>query len=275
MHSALQVSLPEQVALRLPVAGYGSRGLAYLYDFLLRWVSLFTAVFLLLLLYAFVFQSGDSFMYAVDSITAIGMRQGSAGQGRLLIALLVFAVLIVEFVYPIYFEVECDGVSPGKRIMGLRVVNESGLPITLQQSFLRTLFLIVDMLPLFGIVGLVSTLSTSRSQRIGDIVAGTTVIYDGEQEVVPELRQTAGLNVDLPTRLYWALEQYVSRHGDIDRTARTDLEGALEERIAKEAPAAFLAQRSGFATSADWLKFVYATAHPQRLQEIDDGRSKI
>lgn len=102
---------------------------------------------------------------------AIGLL-GAAGMGLYLLAL--FAVL---WGYPVLFEVLRDGQTPGKRIMGLRVVCANGAPVTWLPSIVRNLMRTVDMLPLCYAVGLGSCLVDRRSRRLGDIVGGTLVVY--------------------------------------------------------------------------------------------------
>ena len=68
----------------------------------------------------------------------------------LLLRLLIIFVFLIEWSYPIFFEVLRDGVSPGKKAFGLRVVDERGLPITFQASFLGTALLVVDVFSALG-----------------------------------------------------------------------------------------------------------------------------
>ncbi|MBB5350625.1 putative RDD family membrane protein YckC [Haloferula luteola] len=93
----------------------------------------------------------------------------------------------VSWWYPVFFEAGKWGATPGKKICGLRVVQKSGSPITWGQSVLRNFLRYADGMPyLFGgIAGvptfgfaLVSMMATRRFQRLGDLAAGTVVIYD-------------------------------------------------------------------------------------------------
>jgi hypothetical protein len=80
----------------------------------------------------------------------------------------------------VVFEVWRHGQTPGKRALGLRVVNADGTPVTWLPSVVRNLLRVVDILPGVYSVGLVSTLVDPHARRLGDIVAGTLVIHAGE-----------------------------------------------------------------------------------------------
>jgi len=80
-------------------------------------------------------------------------------------------------VYPVAFEVLLDGQTPGKRAVGLRVINANGTPVGWVPSIARNLMRTVDMLPLFYGFGLVAGLVDRSSRRFGDMVAGTLVVH--------------------------------------------------------------------------------------------------
>ena len=83
------------------------------------------------------------------------------------------------FFYYIVFEAGKWGASPGKKIMGLRVVDTSGAPLTLGQAFIRNMLRFADMMPIFGYgFGLTCTLLTKRFQRMGDLLANSVVVYE-------------------------------------------------------------------------------------------------
>jgi uncharacterized RDD family membrane protein YckC len=80
----------------------------------------------------------------------------------------------------VYFFV-CEGTTGqtlGKRLLGIRVVSEDGSRASWGQVGARTALRLVDSLPAFYIVGLITVLATGRGrrQRIGDIGAHTRVV---------------------------------------------------------------------------------------------------
>jgi uncharacterized RDD family membrane protein YckC len=87
---------------------------------------------------------------------------------------------IVEWFYPVIFEIY-KGATPGKSAFGLRVVHDNGLPISFAGALTRNLFRAIDMLPFAYAIGAISMVLNEKSKRIGDIVAGTTVVYGAEK----------------------------------------------------------------------------------------------
>ena len=91
----------------------------------------------------------------------------------------VFAIVLffTYWFYPILCEVYWDGRTLGKRMTGLRVVRADGLPVGWRESVLRNLLLVADFLPFMYTSGLLCMMFDSQFRRIGDLVAGTLVIY--------------------------------------------------------------------------------------------------
>ncbi len=103
------------------------------------------------------------------------------------LALLILAVFMVFFGYFAIFEAVWNGQTPGKRITHIRVIKDSGRPITPAESVGRNLMRIVDSSPAFlYAVGIVSVLLSKQNKRLGDFVAGTIVIHERElQDIRP------------------------------------------------------------------------------------------
>ncbi|MCF7855458.1 MAG: RDD family protein [Candidatus Pacebacteria bacterium] len=89
----------------------------------------------------------------------------------------IIAYFLVATGYPMVTEWFWRGQTVGKRLFRLRVVDEQGFQLNGVQVILRNLLRYVDMLPLFYLVGGVSAFLSSRAQRLGDIAAGTIVIW--------------------------------------------------------------------------------------------------
>ena len=149
---------PEGVELRLELAGPMVRGLAWLTDFSIRALA-----------------------YLVLAATLLWW--GGVGKGLFLLA-----VFCVEWLYPVIFEA-LTGTTPGKRFLGLEVVRENGAPLDWTGALLRNLLRAADFLPLCNALGLLTMLVHPKLQRLGDIAAGTLVIYRQDslaQERIPE-----------------------------------------------------------------------------------------
>ncbi|MEO6281356.1 RDD family protein [Roseateles sp.] len=141
------VETPEGIVLSLRPAGLVARTMAFLVDLLIR---LGIDLALLLLLGAW----------------------GGLGVGLVLIG-----IFCVEWLYPIAFELSRWGATPGKRTLGLRVVMDTGLPITPAASFIRNLLRVADFLPLAYAFGIVTMLLNRECKRLGDLAAGTLVVH--------------------------------------------------------------------------------------------------
>ena len=168
----ITIETPEQTALEFAIAGVGSRFLALAFDMLIQFV-----VFTLLLIGG-VFLIGSAF-------------HGAFGSNWTL-ALLILALFIVFFGYFAIFEAVWNGQTPGKRITHIRVIKDSGRPITPAESFGRNLMRIVDSSPAFlYAIGIVSVLLSKQNKRLGDFVAGTIVIHERELQDIRPLWQPA------------------------------------------------------------------------------------
>lgn len=97
---------------------------------------------------------------------------GSFGEG--LMSILVF---VVEWFYPVVFELRNGGRTPGKAAVGLMVVQNDGTPVQPSASVLRNLMRFADFLPFAFLGGLLCMLGAPHFQRIGDLVAGTLVVW--------------------------------------------------------------------------------------------------
>ncbi|MDM1044510.1 RDD family protein [Myroides sp. 1354] len=78
--------------------------------------------------------------------------------------------------YTVIFEVLMQGSTPGKKILGIKVIKIDGYQATVVDYFIRWIFRVIDLFIGNGIIAVISILATSKSQRLGDFFAGTTVI---------------------------------------------------------------------------------------------------
>jgi len=108
---------------------------------------------------------------AALSLASVLLGFAGIGGGFFLIVL-----FVIEWLYPVLFEVFARGQTPGKKLLGITVVNDDLSPVTLGSSLVRNLLRTVDFLPLFYLAGLVTMLCNRRFQRLGDMAAGTLVV---------------------------------------------------------------------------------------------------
>ncbi|MBT2337968.1 MULTISPECIES: RDD family protein [Pseudomonas] len=142
-----QVETPEGIDLPLRPAGLMVRSLAFAIDLAIRGLVL-GLVFLILAFFG-----------------ELGMGLGS------------ILLFVISWWYMVLFEVLHQGRSPGKQIMGLRVVQDDGRPIGWSASLIRNLLRFVDMLPFGYTFGAISCLQHPAFKRLGDLAAGTLVVY--------------------------------------------------------------------------------------------------
>src|SRR5215475_10583705 len=166
----LTIATPEGVVFRLPLAGPASR----LYAMLLDIVIVLATVNGLGLLVYWIFSKAPGF-------------------GVMVITLAEFAI---GFAYGALLEGFWNGQTIGKRLFHLRVVDQTGLPLRIEQAWVRNLMRVVDALPFAYLVGGLSVMSSSLMQRLGDRVAGTLVV-----------RQTP---LALPGEELWTRQKYNS-----------------------------------------------------------------
>ena len=91
-------------------------------------------------------------------------------------AIILIGFFLVEWFYPVIFEIY-RGATPGKKAMGIIVVHDNGTPISVPASLIRNLLRVADLFPVLYGAGLLTMLGNRRFQRLGDLVAGTLVIY--------------------------------------------------------------------------------------------------
>ncbi len=97
--------------------------------------------------------------------------------GKMGFGLILITLFFIEWLYPIVFELARSGATPGKQAMGLRVVMDTGLPVTPAGSIIRNLLRTADFLPLAYGFGIVAMLLNGQCKRLGDLAAGTLVVH--------------------------------------------------------------------------------------------------
>ncbi|MCG6573547.1 RDD family protein [Pseudomonas sp. AF32] len=158
-----QVETPEGIDLPLRPAGLMPRALAFAIDLGIRGLALGCLFFIL------------------------------AFFGELGIGLGAILLFVVSWWYMVLFEVLRQGRSPGKQMMGLRVVQDDGRPIGWSASLIRNLLRFVDLLPFGYAFGAVCCLQHPAFKRLGDLAAGTLVVYREQPVKRPALPQAPAL----------------------------------------------------------------------------------
>ncbi|KFB68074.1 RDD family protein [Candidatus Accumulibacter vicinus] len=150
LDSLCRIATPEGCEIELRVAGPVARARAWFLDFLLR-----LGLWLLLAMAA--------------------AQIGDFGTGLLLLG-----AFLLEWWYPIIFEVYRHGQTPGKKACALAVVHDDGRPVGWSAAFIRNTLRSVDILPLMYAAGFVTSLLNAEGKRLGDLAAGTLVVHVDE-----------------------------------------------------------------------------------------------
>jgi uncharacterized RDD family membrane protein YckC len=152
----LKIRLPEGAAISLQLAGPATRMLAFLGD---------TAITI----------AGASLaLKATDLVRFFNADWGAA--------LYILGFFVLYIAYGIGCEYFWKGQTIGKWMLGLRVMDMTGLELQFSQVVIRNLLRMFDQLPACGLVGGVAMLSSRHRQRLGDLAAGTVVIRDRRLE---------------------------------------------------------------------------------------------
>ncbi len=210
----LDIDTPEQISLELPLAGIGSRFLALTLDSLIQ----FGVVIVLTIMGWIVSMSYTELSGAADKFF-------SETVGTIVLILVPFCLYWGYFAF---FEILWQGRTPGKRVAGLRVIHQTGRPMTAIECIGRNLIRAIDMQPLsIYAVGLICMMCNKQNRRVGDFVAGTIVVHDkaldsvsptwgavpASNPVQPELRKLSSDELVL-------IETYLNRRYDLDPTVR-------------------------------------------------------
>jgi uncharacterized RDD family membrane protein YckC len=205
MGDIYSLDTPEQVSIGYDVAGVGSRFLAALIDALVL-ATVLTAL-------------------VIVTILAGQNLQGTIAYAAAAIGVLIINVVLLG--YFVFFEIIWNGQSPGKRAMGLRVVKTSGYPIAPVTALIRNVVRLVDWLPAFYAVGVITMIANRHARRLGDLVAGTLVIKEKRYTSLSSLSSARGTMA--PSR-----PSDVQRAAGLPEPAPLAGSGAQPERLTRE-----------------------------------------
>jgi len=120
--------------------------------------------------------------------------------------------------------------TPGKKTLGLQVLNGDGTPVIWSASLLRNILRTVDFLPLLYGVGLVSMLMSNRFQRLGDLAADTIVVYTNTASILPEIPYYSVLKpaYEFNLKEQQAIIRYAERSTQLSDQRLDELAGILD-----------------------------------------------
>ncbi len=204
---------PQAVLLQFRTAGIGSRVLAKLIDL-----------------------TGQ-----VLALIAVSAATGVSGTGSSAFIIGAVGVFLVIFGYPAT-EGFMDGQTLGKRFLSIRVITADGGPIRFRHAAIRSLIGFVEFFVLLpgGPIALISALLTTRSQRVGDLVAETVVVRDRTDATSPVFfnpppgAEQIALHLDtsrLTHPQYGLLREFMLRSAEFSSEARMALADDLCDRL--------------------------------------------
>jgi uncharacterized RDD family membrane protein YckC len=235
-YEVLTVETPENIELKLPLAGFGPRFLALVVDSLLQGVG-FVVVFVVAIALALASAPADE----------------SAAMVVMLVVMLLGMVLVL-LGYFVIFELLWNGQTPGKRLTGIRVVKRGGLPLTFTDSLLRNLLRLVDYFPSYGLVGLVSFFVTRNQQRLGDLVADTVVIREFTRNVPyswfgQQVGDAGHAGAALSPAISYVIGSYLGRATQLPVSERLTLTERIIGKLGYASNTMSLQEREGYLAS--------------------------
>jgi uncharacterized RDD family membrane protein YckC len=225
----LDVRTPESIAFRYELAGLGSRFLALLVDQVIQ-------IAVLIALWAGIVLGLSR------AVLSGAVARSTPIPNSIVIAMTVIIVFAIFFGYFIVFEAVWNGQTPGKKLLGLRVVRDGGYPIDFGASLIRNLIRVGEQLLGYYILAAISALISAENKRLGDVAAGTIVVRDvrlaaphdlTDRGDEPEYASTAYLNGDERA----LIKRFLDRRDALGNDRRAQLAGELAARIRGRLPA--------------------------------------
>ena len=220
----LIIDTPEQIRLEFALAGVGSRFLALAFDTLLQ-----ASAIVVLVVIGLIVRRLTAVTVSLDAVVPSGL-------GTWVIAGLVAAAFIVYSGYFAIFEAVWTGQTPGKRLVGLRVIDVLGRPISVYAAIIRNAVRIVDQVPGIYGIAILSVLVTRRLQRLGDLAAGTVVVHERLEPTAPSAAVMTSAARHGAHRLspeaIVLIEGFLRRREELDPLVRLDSARRIAVRMA-------------------------------------------
>jgi len=216
------IETPEHVDVHLELAGVGSRTAAFAVDTLL------------------IILGG-----AILAIAATGFGTATKpGAGQSWVNALF--TLLSAFSLPAYFilfEGLNAGRTPGKQALGIRVVMDTGRPVTLTAAVVRNLVRVLDCYLTAGLPALLSAFLNKSHKRPGDFAAGTVVVRDRPTErllqALPEVAEAELVETgppDLTEDEFRLLDRFLTRLPELDPQVQVRMAVELARRFEERVP---------------------------------------
>lgn len=175
----------------------------------------------------------------VSLLTFLVMRARPEASEAFLVAMANVNMVVVWLVFPIVFELSTTGRSLGKLITRTRVVRTDLAAVGFRQSFIRSLLRLIELI-LFALPLIISLLTTRRTQRLGDLAAGTIVVNEhvplqvSSVAPMPAPLMSWAVNADLgaiPQSLALAIRQFLLRKDRFSTPMRLQIAADLSANL--------------------------------------------
>jgi uncharacterized RDD family membrane protein YckC len=247
----LTIETPEQTSLEFPLAGIGSRFLALAAD---------TVIQMSVLLFLFL---------VAEMVAPVVRLLGAASLW--VYAALIIGGFLVYVAYFAFFEAVWNGQTPGKRLVGLRVMKDDGRPIGVYDAITRNLLRIVDQMPgVIYAVGIIVMLFSDQSKRVGDHVAGTVVVHErtleGARPFARTRTETPELFFDasrVSLEEFQLIEMFLQRRDSLE----TDVRRAMAVQIANRLAAKLGVESAPWPACENLLEAIFAEVRAKGLRQ--------
>ena len=221
MDRTLEVRTPESIAFSYELAGLGSRFLAVSIDVTIQMLVMLGILWGLI----YAGTHGEAARH-VSEPTKI--------ETNLAIAFIITIVFMVFFGYFILFEAFWNGQTPGKKIMGLRVVRDGGYPADFASVAIRNLIRVGEFFAGLYAISAVATVISPENKRLGDMAAGTIVVRDARAAKLAELlEESAGESgpLMLSPQERALIDQFVARRAGMAPRSRAIMASQIAARV--------------------------------------------
>ncbi|MGH8481225.1 MAG: RDD family protein [Nevskiaceae bacterium] len=207
----LTIRTLDAVDVHLARAGIGSRSYAFLIDWHIR------------LLAALAWIAGGMLVAGADFKTSVTAYAFGVG----------LPAALIYFLYHPVLEIAMQGQTPGKRWIHLRIVTTDGSTPGVGALLVRNVFRLLDSMPALYALGLLVMLCTRDQVRIGDLAAGTLVVYDAPP--AKESLADAAVHDAARARVVPLLEEWLERWPDLEPPQRDEIARGLLRKAGAEA----------------------------------------
>ncbi|MFI8684373.1 RDD family protein [Rossellomorea sp. NPDC077527] len=209
LEEQVDIRTPEYVSLQFQPAGLGSRAAALMIDQII--LGILNILIVVLLVFATTGGNSPFAWYLFDVNSTLW-------------GIAIIGLFVLNWGYFFALEYFWGGKTVGKRLLGIRVMQENGHSVTLLSCFIRNLLRIIDSLPAAYFLGMIMIFLHSKHKRLGDIVAGTIVVHERrvkgkrkEKTIEKEIRQRGLQKEDLSVE-EWTLKQLGSKEWSLIKT---------------------------------------------------------